>query len=93
MCHVCNIMEDEKHLLVNCTTTQSFPQYFLSVCEQIKLQPTYCRFSIMSCHHFDVVYHLARLLYTAFKYRDNIYIDVLFFCNKVTNGSSGLYSQ
>ena len=79
VCHVRNIMEDEKHFLLNCTTSQSLSEYksFLSVCEQIiehfnQLTTDFKFSSIMSCHHFDVVSHLARLLYTAFTYRDNI---------------------
>ena len=68
VCHICNIMEDEKHFLLNCTTTQS-PEYksFLRVCEQIienfnQLTTDFKFSSIMSCHHFDVVSHSTVVL-------------------------------
>ena len=79
ICHICKVMEDEKHFLLSCPRTKSLPEYdpFLNTCvESIRsfnfLTINNKFFSIMSSQDHKLIYHLGRLLYIAFKQRDTL---------------------
>ena len=77
VCQTCNVMEDEKHFLLVCPRTQSLPEYvsLQNICEQVirnfnSLSIDNKFSSMMSCQEPNLIYHLARLIYVALKYRD-----------------------
>ena len=77
VCQACNVMEDEKHFLFHCPIIQSLPEYstFLNMCQQLIYNfiflTTEDKFvAVMSSTHDVLIFHLAKLLYVAFKSRD-----------------------
>ena len=69
-------MEDEKHFLLNCSSTRRLPEYkhFLSTCEReiqsFNMLSTDAKFkTVMSCPNYNVIFSLAKLIHVAFKSR------------------------
>ena len=76
VCQTCEVMEDEKHFLLNCSSTQSLPEYkhFLSTCEReiqgfTRLSADAQFKTVMSCPNYNVIFSLAKLIHVAFKNR------------------------
>ena len=78
VCQTCGVMEDEKHFLLNCSSTQRLPEYkhFLSTCEREIQSYILCSPQMqslkqlyMSCPNYNVIFSLAKLIHVAFKSR------------------------
>ena len=81
LCPVCNVVEDEKHFLLVCTSSQSLPEHnvLMKSCERAIVNfshlDTNMKFTLMmSSANSNLIYALAKFLHVAFKNRNNVYV-------------------